>query len=52
MRLSGIQIANLKVLLKELHGLEYSDEEAQQAGMAIMRFVIAKSQRTDELIKD
>jgi hypothetical protein len=51
MRLSELQIASLKELLKELHGLDYTDEQAQEAGMAIMRFVVAKSQRTHELIK-
>lgn len=38
------------MLLKELHEIELSDVQAQEAGMAIIRFVIAKSQRPKELI--
>ena len=37
--------------MRELHGLELTDEQAQEAGFAIMRFVIAKAQREQELIK-
>lgn len=45
MRLSSERIKSLQNLLKELYGLEYTDEQAQEAGMDIMRFVIAKAQR-------
>ncbi|MBL8121487.1 hypothetical protein JNM87_01925 [Candidatus Saccharibacteria bacterium] len=48
MRLSKERIKALQVLLKEQFGLEYDDEKAQEAGMAIMRFVIAKAQRQQE----
>lgn len=48
MRLSTQQITSLKALLKEHTGKDYTDEQAQEAGMAIMRFVIAKSQREKE----
>jgi hypothetical protein len=51
MRISSQQIASLKALLRELYGLELTDEQAQEAGMAIMRFVIAKSRRKQELTK-
>ncbi len=51
MRLSNERIKVLQALLKELHGLDYSDEQAQSAGMSIMRFVVAKAQREQELIK-
>jgi len=49
MRLSNERIKALQALLKELHGLELTDEQAQQAGLRIMRFVIAKAQRQQEL---
>lgn len=49
MRLSDERIKELKVLLKELYGLDYTDEQAQEASLAIMRFVIAKTQRQREL---
>jgi len=49
MRLSNERIKALQALLKELHGLDYSDEQAQSAGMSIMRFVVAKAQREQEL---
>jgi len=45
MRLSAKSIKALQVLLEEHTGREYSNEEAQQAGLAIMRFVVAKHQR-------
>lgn len=44
MRLSSERIESLQALLKELHGLDYSTEQAQEAGLAIMRFVLAKHQ--------
>lgn len=49
MRLSSERIKTLQALLKEEFGLDYSDEQAQEAGLAIMRFVIAKTQRETEL---
>lgn len=49
MRLSDERIKELQVLLKELYGLDYTAEQAQEAGLAIMRFVIAKAQRQREL---
>ena len=52
MRLSNTRIKALQALLKELHGLELTDEQAQQAGLQIMRFVIAKAQRQQELTKN
>jgi hypothetical protein len=42
MRLSQKRIKELQKLLKEQTGHDYSDEEAQEAGLAIMRFVIIK----------
>jgi hypothetical protein len=51
MRLSKERILALQVLLKELTGRDYSDEQAQEAGLAIMRFLIAKAQRKQELRK-
>lgn len=51
-RISPERIKELQKLLKEQTGKDYSDEEAQEAGMAIMRFVIAKEQRRRELEKE
>ncbi len=45
MRLSRERIINLQALLREHCDLDYSEEQAQEAGAAIMRFVVAKSQR-------
>jgi len=42
MRLSPKQIKELQALLKEQTGRDYTDEEAQQAGLAVMRFVYVK----------
>lgn len=49
MRLSSERIKALQALLRELHGLELTDEQAQEAGLAIMRFVLAKAQIQQEL---
>lgn len=49
MRISPERIKELQRLLKQHHGVEYSDEEAQQAGIAIIRFAVAKKQRELEL---
>jgi hypothetical protein len=51
MRLSNERIKSLQALMREKYGLELTDEQAQEAGFAIMRFVIAKAQRKQELIK-
>lgn len=51
MRLSQERIKALQKLLKEQFDLDYTDEEAQQAGLAIMRFVVAKEQHMQELQK-
>jgi hypothetical protein len=50
LRLSGERITSLQKLLKELYGLDYTAEQAQEAGMAIMRFVAVKTHREQELI--
>lgn len=44
MRISPERIKELQKLLKEQTGRDYTDEEAQEAGLAIMRFTIAKEQ--------
>ena len=49
MKLSTELINSLKLLLKEHYGLEYSDEQAQEAGLAIIRFVAVKTKREYEL---
>jgi hypothetical protein len=50
-RISPERIEELQKLLKEQTGKDYSDEEAQEAGLNIMRFVITKEQRRQELRK-
>ena len=50
MRISEQQITNLQVLLKEVTGKEYGQEQAQEAGIAIMRFAAAKLYRQYESI--
>lgn len=50
MRLSNEHIKSLQILLRKECGLELTDEQAQEAGMAIMRFVLAKAQREQQLI--
>lgn len=50
MRLSERRIKGLQVLMREKLGLELTDEQAQDAGLAIMRFLIAKAQRKQELV--
>lgn len=51
MRLSSERIKRLQELLREQHGLGLTDEQAQEAGLAIMRFVVAKAQRKQEITK-
>lgn len=52
MRLSDERIKELQVLLKKLYGLDYTPEQAQEAGLAIMRFVLAKIQRQRSIDND
>jgi len=42
MRISNDRLQELKSLLKKNYNLELSDEEAQQAGLAIIHFVELK----------
>ena len=51
MRLSNERIKSLQILLLDKYGLELTNEQAQEAGMAIMRFVISKVRREQELTK-
>jgi len=50
-RISSERVKELQKLLKEQTGKDYTDEEAQEAGLAIMRFVVSKEQRRQELDK-
>lgn len=50
MRLNERRIKSLQVIMREKLGLELTDEQAQDAGLAIMRFLIAKAQRKQELV--
>lgn len=52
MRLSETQIKSLQALLKSEFGLDYTAEETQEAGLAIMRFVLVKTQRQQELVNN
>ncbi len=47
--ISPAHIKELQKLLKEQTGKDYSSEEAQKAGLAIVRFVIAKKQRRQQI---
>lgn len=51
MKLSTERIKSLQPLLKQVTGREYTDDQTQEAGMAIIRFVIAKAQRKQDLAK-
>lgn len=51
MRISDKHIKQLQLLLNDQHGLEYTTEQTQEIGIAIMRFVIAKAKRQQELMK-
>ena len=50
MRLSNERIKALQKLLKDQTGRDYSNEQTQEAGLAIMRFVLAQEgqKRDDE----
>ena len=50
-RISPHHLKKLQRLLKEQTGKDYSNEEAQEAGIAIMKFVLVKEQREQELIR-
>ena len=50
-RISPEHLKKLQKLPKEQTGKDYTDEEAQQAGLNIMRFVVVKEQRRQELDK-
>ena len=52
MKLSTELVNSLKLLLIEQYGLEYSDEQAQEAGLAIIRFVAVKAKREYELTNE
>jgi hypothetical protein len=45
MKFSDERIKELQTILKEEFGLDYTTEQAQEAGIAIVRFVLAKTQR-------
>jgi hypothetical protein len=49
MRISHKQIKELQALLLEMTGKEYSPEEAQTTGLAIVRFVSTKELRKHQL---
>jgi hypothetical protein len=49
MKLSEKSIAELRKLLKDQLGLDYDDQQANEAGTAIIRFVVAKERRAAHL---
>lgn len=50
MRINDKQIKQLQALLLEMTGKEYSPEEAQSTGLAILRFVSVKELNTHQLV--
>lgn len=50
MRLSTKQISELQALLNDIHGVTLSNEQAQAAGLAIMRLVLLKELHKSQLI--
>lgn len=48
MRLTYKQIRQLQIILKDETNKEYSDEELQLVGLAIVRFIIAKHFQSKE----
>lgn len=52
MRISDNKINELRKLLKEQTGKDFTAEEAQTAGLAIVRFVLAKHRRLPIKDKD
>lgn len=48
MRLSNKQIRQLQIILKDETNKEYSEEELQLIGLAIVRFIIAKHFQSKE----
>lgn len=45
MKFSDARIKELQAILKEEFVLDYTTEQTQEAGIAIVRFVLAKTQR-------
>lgn len=45
MKLSDERVKELQAILKEEFGLDYTAEQTQEAGIAIIRFALAKTQR-------
>jgi len=52
MRLSDIQVKEIQRILKQGFGQDCTDEHAQEVGLAVLRFVIAKAQRTSPTINE
>lgn len=50
MRLSEQRIGELQALLQTLYGITLTNEEAQVAGLAILRFIAVKELRRGELL--
>lgn len=50
-RINPERIKELQKLLKEQTGKDYTDEEAQEAGVAIIRFVLSKEIRKTQVDK-
>lgn len=48
MKLSPKRIQALRLLLKDELGLEFSDEELQLIGIAVVRFLIVKHRKFNE----
>lgn len=50
MRVNDKHIKQLQAILRDEFGLIYTDEQAQEAGLAIMRFIISKHRRNNQSI--
>lgn len=48
MKLSEQSLSQLRGLVKQISSVELTDEEAQLAGIAILRFVALKQMRAEE----
>jgi|GEM_PF-3104736 len=51
MKFNTERIQSLQVLLRDI-GLDYDNEQSQEAGLAIMRFVLAKHEYNSNLITE
>ena len=51
MRISKEKIKDMQFIMKNRFGMDISDEQAQEIGLAIIAMLIAKARRDPQLIK-